>query len=61
MIACFAGPSFHEANGAACDPCARANAENSVWPKVGSKAKPEIKTRRLMMDEQPSDFMFHLE
>jgi hypothetical protein len=55
MIACFAGPSFHEANGAVCDPCAWANEGNSVWPNVGSKANPEIAARRLM-----SDFMFHL-
>src|SRR6516164_7595782 len=61
MIACFAGPSFHEANGIACDPWAWANEGTSVWPKVGSKAKPEIMTRRLMSAEYPFDFMFHLE
>jgi hypothetical protein len=47
MIACLAGPSFHEDNGAACDPCACAK---SVWAKVGSKDNPDIATRRLMPD-----------
>jgi hypothetical protein len=41
--------------------CARAKEGNSVWPKVGSKAKPEIIVRRLMSDEHPSDFMSPLE
>src|SRR5262245_38968819 len=54
MIACSFGPSFHEGNGAACVPCAWATAESSVWPRVESKAKPEIATRRLT-----SDFTFH--
>ena len=54
-IACFAGPSFHDANGAACVSCAWVTAGNSVRPSVGSKANPEIAARRLMFD-----FTFHL-
>src|SRR5215472_6909518 len=57
MIACFAGPSFHDANGVGCDPWAPANEGNSVWPKLGSRANPEIIVRRLMSNARPSDFM----
>jgi hypothetical protein len=60
-IACFAGPSFHDASAAAPDVvCAWASVENSVPDRAGSKARLETRARRSMPEDKLSDFMGNL-
>src|SRR6516165_7467582 len=60
MIACFAGPSCHEANGSPCVTCARADEDSSVPVKAGRSARLEARLRRLTLndDDELSDFIF---
>jgi hypothetical protein len=57
MIACFAGPSFHDARAAPGVTCACATVESNAPDATGNKASPEISVRRSMPDETLSGFI----
>jgi hypothetical protein len=59
MIACFAGPSFHEGSGSPAA-CARAEAEKSGADKTGNAAIVFSKARRPIPDNGTLDFIFDL-
>ena len=59
MIACFAGPSFHEVSAPLeVVVCADAGAVNSGTDKAGSNANAEIRVRRSMEEHGVSPVMF---
>ena len=56
----LAGPSFHEPNGLSCVAWLWASAESGIPDKAGNNARLEIRTRRLMLNGEWSDFIFEL-
>jgi hypothetical protein len=57
MIACFAGPSFHDGRTPA-RPCAFAAVATASSDMAGSAAAVESRTRRLIREEGRVGFMF---
>ena len=60
MIACFAGPSVHDASGALDAFCARTGVERSD-PAAGSKVRPETRVRRSILGNKSSELMAMLQ